>query len=208
MRKIVAASLILLGLVIFGKKGGEAVKKRALTHGPILAFGDSLTYGYGTEDPTRESYPAVLERLVGLRVINAGVNGETSAEGLRRIDRVLKRVKPELTILCLGGNDILRRLDREALRKHLRETIGKIRRSGSELLLLSVPEFGLISLRPVPLYRELAEELDVPLLEGVLTEILGRRELLSDPVHPNAQGYRLLAERIHGKLLDLGNLEK
>jgi len=184
------------------------MKKTALTHGPILAFGDSLTYGYGTADPGRQSYPAVLERISGIRVVNAGVNGETSVEGLQRIDGILKRVQPGLTILCLGGNDILLRLDREELRKHLKEMIGKIRRSGSEVLLLSVPEFGLTSVRPAPLYRDLAEELDIPLLEGVLMEILGRRELLSDFVHPNLQGYRLLAERIYEKLLDLGYLEK
>lgn len=207
MRRIFLIVSAFVSLAIFFKMGGE-MKKPALAHGPILAFGDSLTYGYGTKDPAEQGYPGVLEEFVGIRVVNAGVNGETSAEGLRRVDGILKRVKPTLTILCLGGNDILQRLDRKALRNNLKEMVEKIRQNGSEVMLLAVPEFGLISLRPSPIYRELADKLDVPLLEGVLTEILGRRELLSDPVHPNADGYRLLAERIYEKLQDLGYLRK
>jgi len=86
----------------------------------ILAFGDSLTYGFGTARPERESYPARLEALTGQPVVNAGVNGETSAEGLRRIDRLLERHRPGLTLLCLGGNDILRGLPRDRLKQNLR----------------------------------------------------------------------------------------
>ena len=172
----------------------------------ILAFGDSLTYGFGTAHPERESYPARLEALTGQPVVNAGVNGETSAEGLRRIDRLLERHRPGLTLLCLGGNDILRGLPRDRLKQNLRRILEKIRDSGSAVLLIAVPDLGILGLRDLSLYEELAKEEQVPLLDGTLGPILGDPTLKSDSIHPNAEGYRILAEKIYEKLRDEGLL--
>ena len=179
---------------------------RKISNPVILAFGDSLSYGFGTRNPARESYPARLESLTGQPVVNAGVNGETSAEGLKRIDRVLQRHQPGLTLLCLGGNDILQSVPKEQLRDHLRALIEKIRASGSAVLLIAVPDFGLLGLSDLPIYKELAEEMRIPLLEGVLGPILGNPTLKSDTIHPNAEGYRIIAEKIYEKLREEGLL--
>ena len=205
MRYILLSVLLLLGLTIVMKKG-EEMPQKDLKNGTILAFGDSLTYGYGSDDPGKESYPAVLSRLTGERVINAGVNGETTGEGLRRIDRLLREYRPGLTILCLGGNDILQGVSHKQILANLAAMIEKIRASDSELLLIGVPDFGILGPKSLPLYSDLADHYALPLEEKALPEILNDRRLKSDPIHPNAEGYRLLAEKNYEKLKKEGLL--
>ena len=174
----------------------------------ILAFGDSLTYGFGTRRPEEESYPAVLAKLTGQKVVNAGVNGETTEEGLQRIDELLRRIHPGVTVLCLGGNDLLQGMPRTHIRENLKRLIEKIRASGSQMLLVAVPDFALLGLRALPLYNSLAEEFDLPLESDALPEILAEPRLKSDSIHPNAQGYRKMAEAIAASLKKAGMLKE
>jgi len=159
----------------------------------ILAFGDSLTFGTGAGEA--ESYPAVLAAIIGRRVVNAGIPGEISAEGLVRLPGILEREKPALLILCHGGNDILRRLDQGVLAENLGAMIRTARGNGVEVVLLAVPAFGL-SLKPLPLYGELANAFGVPLEQKSLSRILSKSSLKADQIHPNAAGYRQLAEAV------------
>jgi len=164
----------------------------------ILAAGDSLTYGFGSGPG--ESYPAVLQRISGLHVVNAGKNGETSQEGLRRLPALLSKHRPKLTILCYGGNDLLQHRSKQALKHNLVAMIRLIRASGSNVLLLSLPDITRFALEPLKLYDEVSKETGVPLLRGGLAEILKLPSLKNDQIHPNAEGYRILATRIYKKL--------
>jgi len=92
----------------------------------------------------------------------------------------------------------------ETLRQNLKRMIAQCRASGSKVLLVSVPNFTLFGLEPLPLYEEVAKETDTPLIEGVLATILNDPALKSDQVHPNAKGYEKLAEAIYGKLKEEG----
>lgn len=170
----------------------------------VVAFGDSLTYGVGAAP--QESYPAVLENLIGRRVVNAGVSGEVTAAGLARLPEVLEREKPALVILCLGGNDFLRRLDRKQAALNLRAMVQFVREKNASVLLLAVPALGL-SVAPDPLYRDLASDLNTPLEEETLSDILADRSLKSDLIHPNAAGYRRLAEAVRDLLKKNGAIE-
>jgi lysophospholipase L1-like esterase len=201
--KYFAAALLALALLLTMNHGKKSVEPLAPGES-ILAFGDSLTHGYGAGPG--ESYPDVLSKLTGLRVINAGVNGETSREGLRRLPGLLDHPETKLLILCEGGNDILQKRPLSELKENLRAMIRLAKGKGIAVLLLSVPDFGLLGLSALPLYEELAEEEDVPLLDGVLAEILSRPELKSDPIHPNAAGYRRMAERIYEALRNFNSL--
>lgn len=163
----------------------------------ILAFGDSLTFGTGAKPA--QSYPAVLQSLIGHEVINAGVPGETSIQGLRRLPGILQKTKPELVILCSGGNDFLRRLDADETSDNLDAMIKLIRASGAAVVLVAVPRPKLL-LSDEPLYLELAQRYDVVLADGILTNVLGNKALKSDTVHPNAAGYRKIAAQLAGLL--------
>lgn len=167
----------------------------------ILAFGDSLTFGTGAT--LTESYPAILESLVGRQVVNSGVPGEVTGEGLSRLSEVLEREKPALLILCHGGNDLLRRLDQKQTANNLRAMIRLARARGIAVVIIAVPSPG-IALSPPPLYRETAAEMKIPLEENALTMVLSDGALKSDYIHPNAAGYRRLAESIAALLKKSG----
>ncbi len=159
----------------------------------IVAFGDSLTFGTGSE-PT-ESYPAVLEKMIGRRVVNAGIPGEVTGDGLLRLPEVLEREKPALLLLCHGGNDELRRLNQQQAANNIREMIRLAQKRNVAVVLIAVPALGL-SLSPASMYREIARELSIPIEEEILSSILSNNSLKSDYIHPNAEGYRRLAESI------------
>lgn len=169
--------------------------------GTVLAFGDSLTYGTGATDG--ESYPAVLQTLSGRAVINAGVPGEISAEGLARLPQALDEHLPRLLILCHGGNDFLRALGEKQAADNIRAMINLARSRGVEVVLMGVPKFGIL-LSPPEFYANLAEELKVPYEGDAIRSVLVDNSMKSDEVHPNAQGYRVIAETLMNLLRKSG----
>ena len=156
----------------------------------VLAFGDSLTFGTGAAPD--ESYPEVLSGLIGRTVVNAGVPGEVSTDGLLRLHALLDREQPALLLLCHGGNDQLQRLDPARLADNLRAMIREARDRNIAVVLIAVPAPGL-SLRPLPLYAGIADEFGLAADLETVADILGDRALKSDYIHPNAAGYRRLA---------------
>lgn len=159
----------------------------------IVAFGDSLTYGTGAAES--ESYPAVLAQLIGRKVVRSGVPGEVTAHALARLPQVIDEHRPALMIVCLGGNDMLRRVDEAQVRRNLSEIIRTIRERGIGVVLVGVPKPALITSAPA-FYGELAKEFGIPYEGKVVTEVMYQLELKADPIHPNAKGYRRMAEAI------------
>ncbi len=170
----------------------------------ILAFGDSLTFGTGAA--LSQSYPAILENLIGIRVINAGNPGEVSAAGVRRLPKVLDQWKPQLLLLCHGGNDLLRKLDEQALEENLGAMIELAAARGIPTLLVATPAPKLFLLRPAPVYERVAKEHAIPLEATALAKVLSKEALRSDAIHPNGAGYRQLAEAIALRLQEAGAL--
>lgn len=170
----------------------------------ILAFGDSLTYG--TSVDADSSYPAVLERLSGHTVINAGVPGERTPEGLKRLPDVLDEYSPGLLILCHGGNDMLRKKSMSVMQANLERMIATARARGIQVVLLGVPRPALFGLESAEYYYTVAEKTGVPLEDEVIPEVLSDNDLKSDQIHPNAEGYRLIAEATYRLLQREGAL--
>lgn len=169
----------------------------------VLAFGDSLTYGTGAAEA--DSYPAQLEKLIGRRVVRAGVPGEVSARALERLPGELEEHRPALLLLCIGGNDFLRNLGKAQVAENVRRMVAMARAQGAQVLLIGTPEKGLL-VTPPAFYAEIAEQAGMPYEGKVIGEILRNSELKSDPIHPNAKGYRLIAERVAALLQKAGAL--
>jgi len=197
MRRVNSLLLIVFLLAACDQPAYQAIPDDGL----ILAFGDSLTAGVGASP--EQSYPNVMAELSGRRVINAGISGETSAEGLRRFPSLLEQQQPDLIILLEGGNDILRNQAQSATKANLAAMIRLARAQQIPVLLLGVPEKSLFS-DSADLYQELAGEFELLFMEDLIADLLRTRRYKSDPVHLNGDGYRAMAEAIFDYLQDQG----
>ena len=171
----------------------------------VVAFGDSLTAGLGLS--SYEAYPALLqERLdeseIQLQVVNAGVSGDTTAGGLRRISWVLgENSRVQVLILALGGNDGLRGLPVDQMKDNLSQMISTAQARGVRVLLAGMrapPNFGTgYTEQFQSVFEELSEEYDVVFLPFLLDGVAGVSEFnQSDGIHPNALGAERVAAHI------------
>jgi acyl-CoA thioesterase-1 len=176
----------------------------------VVAFGDSLTAGFGVA--VEEAWPALLQARLEregypYRVVNAGVSGDTTAGGLRRVDWALKN-RPDVAIVALGANDGLRGLPPPAMRDNLRGIVGRFQAAGVRVLLAGMrvpPNYGPEYTRGfVEVFGEVARQARVPLMPFLLDGVAADPRLnQADGIHPNAEGHRVLAERVWPFLLPL-----
>jgi acyl-CoA thioesterase I len=169
----------------------------------IVAFGDSLTAGLGV--PAEQSYPSRLaERLkaegYAYRVVNAGVSGDTTAGGLRRVDWAL-RLKPEIVILELGANDALRGQDLAAVRANVDQLVARFQAAGARVLVAGMrlppnygPRYGGEFQR---IFEEVARRRGAALMPFFLDGVAGTPALNQpDGIHPTAAGYAVVVDRL------------
>ncbi|MGQ0699416.1 MAG: GDSL-type esterase/lipase family protein [Panacagrimonas sp.] len=167
----------------------------------VLAFGDSLTDGVGGSG---ENYPQSLARRIGHKVVNAGIAGDTTAQGRVRLPEALQTYRPELLILCLGINDELQRVPRERIRENLTAMLRSAREAHVPVLLLALPRRGESSADP--LFAEVAAEGGAIVDETSMVEVLSNPVLKADIVHANGEGYRQVAMSLAMKLKKQGAL--
>ena len=196
MKTILIVIALILIYLSFTQK--EYTIQPLSSHATILALGDSLTYGYNAN--REESYPALLSRLSGYQVVNAGILGDTSADGLKRLPTLLENDSIKLMILFFGGNDIIQNVPMSELKNNLKNMIHMAKEKNIDVLLISVPNLSLFGLSPLELYEEIADEENIPLLKGMMSDILEKPSLKSDQIHPNASGYKIMGEKIYKKL--------
>ena len=160
----------------------------------ILAFGDSITYGYRVD--SEKNYPSILSNLLQSEVINAGLNGETTKEGLERLPKLLKKYKPQILIICEGGNDLLRSKKFSNIKANLAKMIELAQKEKVFVVLVGVPYLEYLRYKTVDFYYELAQEYSVPLEDKALEKIENDSTLKIDEVHPNAKGYTILSNAL------------
>jgi lysophospholipase L1-like esterase len=156
----------------------------------IIAFGDSLTYGTGA--PPNLSYPAQLSKLLKQPVINAGVPGDTTSEALERLESDVLSRSPGIVLLTLGGNDLKNRMPAQTAFANLEMIVNRIQSTGALVVVggISIPFWDRGFSEQ---YRELAEKTGAVLVDNVYEDIMGDRSLMSDPIHPNGDGYAVMA---------------
>jgi lysophospholipase L1-like esterase len=188
---------LVLALVSCASCGERPKLERLSNDAVILAFGDSLTFGTGASED--ESYPAQLESLIGRRVVRAGVPGEITSQALARLPAALDEHSPRLLLLCIGGNDFLRRTGNAQAEQNVRAMVKLAKSRGVDVMLIGTPEPGL-TVTPPAFYAGIAQEFRLLYEAGVIGEVLRDATLKSDPIHPNARGYRVIAERVAAAL--------
>ena len=198
-----AVRMLFLLLVLQGCGGEEASLPKLASSDVILAFGDSLTFGTGAKP--EQSYPAILQTRIGRNVINAGVPGEVTENGLKRLPKILEQTNPKLVVLCHGGNDMLRKKGIKNAENNLHEMIRIIREHGAAVVMLGVPNPGLF-LSTADFYERVASDLAVPMEADIIPDLLGDNEFKSDHIHPNAKGYARVAEAVEALLRKHGAL--
>ncbi len=164
----------------------------------IVAFGDSLTYGTGARgDKIDMSYPALLSKLLGNHVINEGIPGETTDKAFTRLLGVLKKYRPEVLILCEGGNDMLRSRKPAIIKNNLKKMVDAALDAGTKVILLGVPEPNQFFLKDAKFYRKLAEESGILYLPNIFSDVLSYDSLTKDHIHPNESGYAIIPQKIY-----------
>jgi acyl-CoA thioesterase I len=178
------------------------IRNAAPTGRSVVAFGDSLTEGYRMGPG--EDYPAQLSRLLALSIVNAGASGNTTADALARLEKDVLAHEPRVVLLCLGGNDMLRRVPPEQQFGNLRQIVAHLQKAGALVIVLGLDG------PPAPggggdygaRYRRLAEESGAVLVPDLLDGVMGDRALMYDGIHPNAAGYAHIARRLAGEAGD------
>lgn len=162
--------------------------------GSIVALGDSLTEGVAVGE--KENYPWLLSQAFGEPVINAGVAGDTTEGGLRRLEADVLAYKPRLVFIELGGNDLKQGVPAQQAFGNLRAIIAQLQANGIVVVLLGIdgkhvygPEYDLA-------YKALAKETGCILVSDILGDLIGKPSLLLDQVHPNGKGYVVLTEKV------------
>jgi len=187
--------LIIAGLRFFGP--ADAVKNAVPEGLNIICFGNSLTYGTGASRGM--DYPAQLSRMISLPVINAGIPGNTTADALSRVKTDVLDKSPRIVLITLGGNDLKNRVPKEVAFHNLKQIVQAIQNAGA-LVIIGGVDIPLRGRGYGNAYKELAKETGSVLIPNVFDGILGHKDLMYDPIHPNDKGYTLMAKSFYAAI--------
>lgn len=193
------AILILVPVLYFVFRGGETITNYPPKNQTIVAFGDSLVEGVGAR--AGNDFVSVTERALGVTIINKGKSGDTTADGLMRIDEVLAE-NPGIVMVLLGGNDALRRVPKKETFANLGIIVERLQASGAVVVVLGV-RGGILGDGYVGDYETLAKKYHTAYVSNVLEGLITNPKLMYDGIHPNDQGYAIVAERVVKVLQDV-----
>jgi lysophospholipase L1-like esterase len=198
--KIIIAGIVLLGIaaLIFNTLGRWRIKNTNSRGTNIICFGDSITFGHGAKPG--EDYPSLLAKMTRFPVVNAGIDNDTTEEGLKRIDADILSRSPLLVVIEFGGNDFLRKCPLQQTVKNVGEMVDKIQAAGAMVALFDISA-GLILGEYRQPYRDIAAEKGAIFIPGALAGIFSNPDLKSDFIHPNALGYKAIVQRVYRSVI-------
>jgi lysophospholipase L1-like esterase len=193
---ILAIGILFLSYVVFFPSPGVGPDKS--DYRTIICFGDSLTYGTGAGEGM--DYPSQLSQMLNKPVINAGVSGDTTGRALSRLDRDVLSKNPDIVMITLGGNDLKNGVSKDTAFRNLRQIVESIQKQGAEVIIGGL-KFPLRDRGYGKGYQELADQTGAVLIPDIFEGIMGKRKLMSDPIHPNDAGYKMIAKRFYEAML-------
>lgn len=201
--------IFILGLSLVACSSNKEKLPAIPTDTTILVLGDSLSYGSGASPET--SYPTLLAQHTGWNIINAGVPGDTTAQGLARLPELINDYQPQYLFIELGGNDFIKKVPITQTQKNLTAIITLAKQNNIPTLMIAIPEYQPVAaafggLSDHEIYQKLAIEYDIPLIENLFSEVLSDNALKADYVHPNAKGYAVVEQGLREALFELGLL--
>ena len=190
-----AAALVAAALALAGCARSWPITNAAPSGANVIAFGDSLTQGYRV-DPG-QGWPEQLSAIVGRPILNRGVSGDTTGDALARLERDVLSQDPRVVLVCLGGNDMLRRLPPEQQFENLRQVVRRIQERGALVVLIGTEGYTILSSVDYgERYEALARETGAAYVPDLMKGVLGDPKLMLDQIHPNPRGYEKIARRI------------
>ncbi|MDD5108503.1 MAG: GDSL-type esterase/lipase family protein [Candidatus Omnitrophica bacterium] len=185
--------VIILGIILTGCLKHE-IKNSGTKGQNIICFGDSITCGYGAA--VGQDYPAGLAKLLKLPVINAGIDGDTTFLALDRLDSDVLSKNPRLVIVEFCGNDFIKKIPKEDTLKNLSKIIDRIQEKGAMVALVDISS-GMFFQEYRQAFKKLAIEKGAIFIPVVLSKIITNPAMKSDFLHPNARGYKIVANRVY-----------
>lgn len=189
---LIVITLIGAGLWFFFLRNSPVEK--IAKEGPVIFFGNSLTVGVGAGKG--QNFPTLIAAELNLtNVINAGIPGDTTKTALNRLQRDVLDADPSIVVVELSGNDFLRRVPRDTTINNLDSIVRQIRKIGSRVVLIHI-KFPRNNGDYEKGFQEIAKKYDAALVRNVLGGVIGNPSLMADNIHPNAAGYKIMAEKI------------
>lgn len=193
MKIFVSFGIVILLLGVYLLLGfGVEIKNYPSEGSDIIAFGDSLVAGVGSE--SGGGFVSMLSKDLGVPIINLGISGNTTKDGLMRVG-IIDNYRPKIVLVLLGGNDFLRKVPEGEIFSNLEGIITHVQSRGSTVVLLGVRS-GILSNRYDGAYEDLAKRLGAAYVPDVLDNVFGVPELMYDTLHPNDTGYRIIADKV------------
>ncbi len=189
---IILATLFIIGAVFFLFQKSPVITNYPSQGKTIVAFGDSLVEGVGAT--TANDFVSLLSKLISKPIINMGVAGNTSADGLTRVESVNAQ-DPKVVLVLFGGNDYLRKIPIEETFKNIDDIVMKLQSGGAVVVLLGI-QGGILSDKYNEHFEEIAEKRGALYVPNVLDGVIGHGELMDDAIHPNDLGYKKIADKI------------
>lgn len=194
-----------LSLVIYGCV--SEINGRYIPPGEkVLVLGDSISEGYGVG--IKNSWVSHLQKSTNWQIINAGVSGETTIEGLNRLPALITQYQPQTLIIELGGNDMLRKIPITSIIDNFEQMINIAQAKNIQVILMAIPEVSVFAaitanLDDAKFYKAISKQKKIPLITTAVSEVLSDANLRLDQIHPNEQGHITLSDKVFKKLKSL-----